>query len=144
MSRRRAAVLTALVALAVAGCGDDDEALPAACSDGAETFLAALRAAPQAVRLQDGTPISTCVERARSNADLQNMGTVLTQAADRLSEAAARSDAAATQLGYLIGAIRRGGAHTNGIHDELIRRIQQTTGLGGAPPARRPAFERGE
>ena len=53
------------------------------------------------------------------------------------------SDRAAVQLGYLVGASRRGAKHTSGIHDELVRRLEQAVGVGGAPAARRAAYRRG-
>ena len=54
-----------------------------------------------------------------------------------------RSDEAALQLGYLIGAVRKGGGRTNGIHQELMRRVEQAIGLDGPPAPRRAAFDRG-
>ncbi len=56
----------------------------------------------------------------------------------------ARSDAAALQLGYLIAAARLGAQRTNGVGLELQRRLEQSVGLDGPPPARRAAFERGD
>jgi hypothetical protein len=83
------------------------------------------------------------VERARSDADIQTVGTVLTRTADVLGRAMDRSDEAALQLGYLIGAVRKGARHTNGIHQELVRRVEQAIGLDGPPAPRRAAFDRG-
>jgi hypothetical protein len=143
-SRRAAALaLTTLIALAVAGCGEDDRPLPAACASGPGPAERALHSAPGPVRLGGGTKLSSCVERARSDADIQTVGSVLTRTADELAGAVEGSDDAALQLGYLIGAVRKGARHTNGIHNELVRRIEQTIGLGGAPARRRAAFDRG-
>ena len=83
------------------------------------------------------------MERARSDADIQTVGTVLTRTADALAGTMARSDGAALQLGYLIGAVRKGARHTNGIHQELVRRVEQAIGLDGPPARRRAAFDRG-
>jgi hypothetical protein len=83
------------------------------------------------------------VERARSDADIQTVGTVLTRTADVLGRAMDRSDEAALQLGYLIGAVRKGARHTSGIHEELVRRVEQAIGLDGPPAPRRAAFDRG-
>ena len=146
MSTRRAAVLALLtlaVALAAAGCGDEDRPLPAACTSGPGPSVRALGTAPGPVRLAGETKLSSCVERARSDADIQTVGTVLTRTADVLAGAMDRSDEAALQLGYLIGAVRKGARHTNGIHQELVRRVEQAIGLDGPPAPRRAAFDRG-
>jgi hypothetical protein len=135
----------ALVALALgaAGCRTAEPKLPASCRDRPERLAAALRAAPAPVRLADGTRLSTCLRRARSDAELQDVGTTFTQVADGLATRVGRSDAAALQLGYLIAAARRGAQRTNGVGLELQRRLEQTVGLEGPPPVRRAAFERG-
>jgi hypothetical protein len=146
MSLCRAAALAIaplVVALAAAGCGEDDRPLPAVCASGPGAAVRALRAAPGPVRLTGGTRLSSCVERARSDADIQTVGAVLTRTADSLAGAMGRSDEAALELGYLIAAVRKGARHTNGIHRELVRRVEQTIGLEGAPPPRRAAFHRG-
>ena len=103
----------------------------------------ALRAAPGQVRLDDGTPLSTCLRRARSDADLQQVGRVFTAAADGLALQASRSDTAALRLGYLIAAARRGARTSNGVAAELLRRLESAPGLDGPPAAHRPAFDRG-
>jgi hypothetical protein len=133
---------TALAALA-AGCGKDDRPLPAACTEGPAPVIRALERAPGPVRLADGTPLSACVQRARSDADIQAVGAVFTHAADGLAGEMRTSDAAALRLGYLIAAVRKGGRHTSGIHEEMVRRVEQTVGLDGAPPPRKPAFAQG-
>jgi hypothetical protein len=146
MSARRAAALalpTLAVALVAAGCGDEDRPLPAACASGPAPTVRALATAPGPVRLAGGTKLSSCVERARSEADIQTVGSVLTRTADTLAGAMDRSDEAALQLGYLIGAVRKGARHTSGIHQELVRRVEQAIGIDGAPPRRRAAFDRG-
>jgi hypothetical protein len=130
--------------LALAGCGEEDRPLPAACNQGAQPIVRALQAAPAQVLLAGTTTLSTCVERARSDADIQAVGAQLTAVADHLATRLGRSDPAALQLGYLIGAARRGSRHTSGIHEELVRRLEQTAGPDGPPPPRRSAFRRGE
>jgi hypothetical protein len=95
------------------------------------------------VALTDGTSLSECVDRARSDADLQNLGALYTQVADALAVQLPSSDRAALELGYLVGAARRGALHTNGIHEELVRRLEQADGVSGAPAARRATYERG-
>jgi hypothetical protein len=145
MSRRADALALSLlaVALGAAGCGEDNRPLPAACATGPRPVARALAEAPGSVRLAGETKLSTCVERARSDADIQTVGSLFTHTADELAGAMARSDAAALQLGYLIGAVRKGARHTSGIHQELVRRVEQTIGLDGVPPPRRAAFDRG-
>jgi hypothetical protein len=141
---RARSAIAALAVAALVGCGDDEDPLPAACTTGVRATVKALAAAPAQVRLDGDTRISTCVERARRDAEIQEVGAIFTRVADELAGALPGSDRAAVQLGYLIGAAREGGRNTSGIHEELIRRLEQTPGLDGAPPARRDAFRRGE
>jgi hypothetical protein len=128
MPARRLAALPALaLALAAAGCGSGDDAAPvaAACTASPGAIERALARAPAPVTLASGTRLSDCVAGARTDADLQNAGLVLTRAADHLADRAQRGDAgAALDLGYLVGAARRGAARTNGIHAELARRVE--------------------
>jgi len=63
--------------------------------------------------------------------------------ASKLVEQVPRSDAAAVQLGYLVGASEKGAERTQGVGLELSRRLEQAIGIGGAPPARRAAYQRG-
>ncbi len=121
---RRLALLIGLVLTGCGSGGDSAGRLPAACSEGPDSILRALTRAPAAVRLGDGTRLSECVERAFSNGEVQELGFALTPAADRL--AARRTTGAALQLGYLVGAVRRGASQTNGIHSELVRRMEAT------------------
>jgi hypothetical protein len=143
MSRVLSLALAAL-ALGAAGCRTEDPKLPASCRDQPERIAAALRFAPAPVRLPDGTRLSNCLRRARSDAELQDVGITFTHVADTLATRIGRSDAAALQLGYLIAAARLGAQRTNGVGLELQRRLEQTVGLDGPPPARRAAFERGD
>ena len=128
------AATAALVFAALAACGADEPQPPRGCTEPAD-IARALQAAPRAVSLPGGSRISACVHRARSDGDLQRVGSVLTQVADALA-ARATAEGAALQLGYLIGAARRGARDTAGIHVELVRRLEQA-----APPssARAPA-----
>ena len=111
-----------------------------ACLDG--NVPKALAAAPGQVRVQ-GTRLSDCFTRAANPAEIQQVGTVFIAAAEKLS-ARARSNphsAAALQLGYLLGAMRHGTSHTQGIHYETRRRIEQE--LIGVN-TRAPEFVEGE
>ncbi len=118
--------VSVLAILLLSACGDR-AALPQACFGARPAdILEALRTAPHGVALQDGTHLSTCVERAVSDAELQTLGAAFTTAADRLAQRA-RSDAGAMpRLGYLIGAVERGAARSNGVQSELAERIART------------------
>ncbi len=133
-----------LAAFAVAaGCSQSEPAIPPACLQGQGAVTGALRSAPGAVSFADGTRLSACIERADSGAELQEVGTSYVGVASTLAEAVPRSDAAALQLGYLVGATRRGAANTNGTGIELLRRVEATIGIDGPPPSRRAAYARG-
>jgi hypothetical protein len=124
-----------LLALAVlAGCGSSgSEKMPAACIAGPGPFLKALAKAPAAVTV-GGTPISHCFTRDAGGTDEQILGTNLLAAAQQLSDAG-RS----LELGYLIGAARRG-AKRNGLAVELIRRLEQEPTAAAIASA---AYQRG-
>jgi hypothetical protein len=140
---RRGASLLAVAAATAAGCGSEDPPFPAACNATSVRISQALRTAPAPVALDDGTRLSACVARAREDAEIQTVSAQYTQGATALAARVAASDAAAVQLGYLIGATRRGAQRTAGIHLELLRRLEQTVALDGVSPHRRAAFRRG-
>jgi hypothetical protein len=141
--RRTAAALAAAGALTAGGCGQADTTFPAACHEGTRAIQKALESAPGPVALAGGTTLSTCVNHARDGADLQTVGAFYTAVADGLAAQSKGSDSAALRLGYLLGATRRGARTTNGIHEELVRRLEQSARRDGAAPARRAAFRRG-
>ena len=118
-----------LIALALmAGCGSSDEggATPAACLAPAATYLKALKAAPDAVRLAGETPISGCLVEDQSAGDLADVGASLVEAATLLSADAQRDPGGeqTLRLGYLVGAVQEGASETSGIHTDLVRRIE--------------------
>src|SRR5688572_22397362 len=118
-------ILFAAVGL-LAGCGpgeDDDGALSPACTEGPAQVAAALRKAPEEARLEDGTPLGACIDDAVSDAELQNVGMALTGAAEELEERALTDERAALELGYLVGAARRGAGSASAIQAELVRRL---------------------
>ena len=123
------AVLGVAVA-ALLGCGPKapDRRLPAACQAGQDAVDRVLRAAPRAVRL-DGVPLSDCFDPQSDGAELQAVGVSFVGAAANLAERARQrpEGPAAMQLGYLVGAMRKGAGRTNaqGIHTELVRRVEQ-------------------
>lgn len=119
-------LLTAFVGLVVAaGCGGQDDSTPVACLEGAPAYLKALEAAPGEVELGGSTPISDCLAPNQDGGDLATVGESMLIAATKLNaEARAKPGGAANlQLGYLLGAAQRGADSTEGIHDELIRRL---------------------
>jgi hypothetical protein len=135
-SRLTAALIAA--ALAVAGCSRSEGAAPSPeCSVGGAEVAKALRAAPGAVELVDGTSISECVRNARSESDLQNIGLALTGAAEDLEERARTTPRAALELGYLIGAARRGAPGDSSLQAELVYRLERSASVTMPPAAER-------
>lgn len=133
------AVIGLALAVLVAGCGSGPEPLPPACSAEPTQVTAALAGAPGRVALADGTLLSECVARAGDDAELQMVGFALTPAADRL--AARRDEQSALRLGFLVGAVRRGAAGSNGVSLELARRLESRVQYDD--PALLEAAERG-
>jgi hypothetical protein len=146
IGRLAAVPAVAALALAAGACGaDEPPPLDAACTGPSAAIERALARAPAPVTLPSGTRLSDCVANARSDADLQTAGLSLTRAADHLADRARRGDArSAMALGYLVGATRRGAAHTAGIHAELRRHIESSAAFvdGGGPEVAR-ALARG-
>lgn len=141
--RRSKGLLAVVVACAAAlsACGSDARDAPAACTEGSAPILRALEAAPGAVRI-GGVPPSDCLAKGSDGDQVQLVGSAFVEAASKLGDRAQRSAGgrASLQLGYLLGAARRGSARTPGIHSELLRRLEQEA----APFAGSPAFRRGE
>ena len=124
----------------VVGCGNEEHRVPVACLDG--DLRKALANAPGEVRI-DGTRPSECFTRAANPAEIQQVGTVFIATTEKLADAARAkpNSPAALELGYLIGAVRRGAGRTQGIHYETERRIEQE--LSGVN-TRAPQFVTGE
>ena len=141
----RLLALAAAVLLA-AGCGEE-EGRPVSTSCIAEpaTIVRALQVAPQTVTLEDGETISGCLRGATTSADLQNVGIALSRAAEDLESLAFEGDErAALQLGYLVGAARKGSARTTLITGELVHRLERSAALDDeVPPAVVAAVQRG-
>ena len=138
-------VVAAVLALALAGCTKEAETVPVSCFGEPLGMMTALRQAPGAVTLADGTRLSRCVSSARTDGDLQSLGISLGRTADLLRARAAADPAAALQLGYLAGAVRAGASRaTSGIAEQLARRMGQLATLGpGASAAATGALARG-
>ena len=137
------AATCAVAAAGPAGCGGGQDPPPTACSDGARTVLGALQRAPADVSLEGGTLISTCVRRSLDTGQIQTLGFTYLAAANSELRLMPHSDAAALQLGFLVGAVRRGANKTNGVQLELVRRLDQVAGVGGPLGPRRAAYRRG-
>lgn len=122
---RRLLLPAAACLLALAGCGSADDSTPVACLEGSPTYLHALEKAPGEVTLDGTTAISECLAPNQPGGDLAVVGAAMLRTTTRLN-AEARTEpggAANVQLGYLLGAAQRGADETEGIHDELIRRL---------------------
>jgi hypothetical protein len=130
------------LALVLGACDSQRAALPASCGAPAAQVVAALASAPQAVLMADGTPLSRCVRDADSTAELENVGVSLHGAAQLLRD---RADAgAAVELGYLVGATRKGARGSPGVSSELAVRVGRVAGrLIAAEPALRADVQRG-
>jgi len=146
-----ALLLVALGAAVLAGCGGGTkgEDQPDACREGVGVYLEALRAAPGEVILAGETPISGCLLNDAEEGEVADLGEAALAAATKLS-AQARAEPggpAALQLGYLLGAIARGSAQTEGVHAELLRRLTVAARFApeGAPLSQRflAAYEKG-
>ena len=143
MIRRALSVVCAGAALAVAaGCREEDPVLSPACREGPDPVLTALRAAPATVRLNGDTPLSACLTNAEDGGQLADVGTGYVTAAQRLADRAEADPGggAAVQLGYLVGAVRRGSRPDQGLAYELVRRVE---GEAARADHRSAAFRRG-
>ncbi|MDO8211554.1 hypothetical protein [Conexibacter sp. CPCC 206217] len=126
-----------------AGCGAE-EPLPQACLQaGRPEVLQVLRGAPDRARLSDGTLLSTCIDRAEDDAELQNLGITFVAVADALTARSDRDARAAYELGFLIGAAQRGAGPTGGTQGELVQRLQQAIAFQAEASAVRSEVERG-
>lgn len=142
------ALAAALVLLA--GCGKGTETTPDACFEGAPAYEKALAAAPGEVRVGGESPISECLTRNQEGGELAQVGEALVEAATRLDAEARRDPGgqANVELGYLLGAVKRGAEETEGIHSELLRRLEVAARFDPGdgpplPPEFRAAYRRG-
>ncbi len=123
---RRPLLISFVASLIVlGGCGGPDDSTPVACLEGAPAYLRALGDAPGDVELAGSTPISDCLAENQAGGDLATVGAAMLRAATKLNaEARAKPGGTANlQLGYLLGAAQSGADGTEGIHDELVRRL---------------------
>lgn len=143
MGPRRALLLGCLAVTGGSGCATEPRGgVPSECRAGERAIREALRAAPRAVTL-DGTPLSACLADESNAAELADVGAAFVGAGSALAAVAAERPAGpeATQLGYLVGAARRGVREHRGVNYELVRRLEQETLVLSA---RSEAFRRGE
>lgn len=130
----------------LSGCGPGETPISVGCTAGPRPVASALAKAPRPVTLNDGFALSRCISDGTDDAELQAVGTVFHQVAEDLRVRAREGNdtAAAVQLGYLIGATRRGAKHTNGVMAELQRRVELVGGrLQSEAPALADAVDRG-
>ncbi|HEY5977727.1 MAG TPA: hypothetical protein VIT85_07700 [Solirubrobacterales bacterium] len=125
--RRSLAAVALAAALALAGCGSGSEdETPVACLEGANAYVAALADAPTHMKLSGEVPISDCLVENQKAGDLARVGTAMLKAATVLN-ARAREDPGGTanfELGFLVGKATAGAEDTQGIHAELLRRLE--------------------
>ena len=143
--RRGAALILAGAMLVAAGCGSDRESeTPAVCLSSSSTFLDALEAAPEDVRLEGSTPISDCLVPGQEGGPLATTGQAMVEAANELNRDVRSSFRRAdmVELGYLIGAVQRGAAETEGIHEDLVRRLDSAARFAGEGEVFPASFER--
>jgi hypothetical protein len=146
--RCRAALAVSL-ALALGACAQNAPRMPSTCTDTDRAgYERALSAAPRGVVLPGGVPVSRCLQRVRTDAELQNLGVVLHKVAEDLAVRVRRGDdpaVAARQLGYLSAAVAAGAGKSNGIAAELARRVELVgAGLAERSPAVARALDEGQ
>src|SRR5882757_11122263 len=120
------ACLVAALAAPAAGCGNGEPTTPSACFEGQGAYGRALAAAPGEVRVGGQTLISECLAENQQGGELAQVGEAMVQAATRLNAEARQEPGgqANLELGYLLGAAKRGAEHTEGIHSDLLRRLE--------------------
>ncbi len=153
MRRVRLTIVLGFVAAIVLGtmaCGEGDDGTPVACLDGKGAYIGALGDAPGHVRLSGEVPISDCLAENQQGGELAAVGATMVAVATQLNrEARGQPGGSATvQLGYLLGAAERGAGATEGIHADLLRRLDATARYrpsGSKPPSApfQRAYERG-
>ncbi len=143
-ARQLIALACAAAAVALAGCGggrDDDAQTPVACLEGSGAYVRALASAPGKVLVGE-TPIGSCLTENQSGGELATVGEAMIDAATELN-AEAREDPGAQatlELGYLVGAAKRGAEETEGIHTDLIRRLVVAARFAPGAKPLSPAF----
>jgi hypothetical protein len=126
--RRGIIALAAALPLATAGCGGSEggAATPVACLEGPESYLQALRDAPQEVLVGGETPIADCLPAEQAAGKIADVGAALVAAATDLNRSARREPLgeATVELGYLVGTVEARADATGGIHEDLTLRVE--------------------
>jgi hypothetical protein len=149
MRSTRAALSIGLIAIAAlaGGCGQSEVKTPVACLNGPQAFNDALGAAPGKVRLSGDVPISGCLVKNQPDGALVDVGTSLVTVATNLSRQmdaiALTNPSQATKAGYLVGAVEKGAAETDGIHATLVQRITSAATNNVTTPARKAQYALG-
>ena len=150
------ALVLPAVALAFTGCTDGRKiSTPPACLTAASSWVTALADAPDEVLLDGNTQISTCLPKDQSVAQHEEVGKTAVTAATQLSafyksgkvggKVSSSARQAALMAGYLVGAVSKGAASTEGIHQTLVDRVEAaaTNGLDGAGQELQGEYQRG-
>jgi hypothetical protein len=121
----RISLLAAIGLVVILGCGGGEDKAPAACLEGSGAYLGALGNAPRDVRLSGEASISDCLTENQPGGELATIGAAMVAVATQLNREARQEPggSAAVQLGYLLGAAERGAEETEGIHADLLRRL---------------------
>lgn len=140
------AILLTRVPLIIAFAGEEEAKFPTVCLSGAGAVSKALETAPRSAAFDEGTPLSGCFTRASDTGDVQQISEDFLAAASPLARAAQGDPEGreALRLGFLIGAVERGAGTTQGIHNTMLRRMQQEAlGLEGRSRAYESGLEAG-
>lgn len=115
----------AVLGLAAAGCGSQDNSTPTACLSGPVPLEIALGDVPGKVMIEGETPISGCLVPNQKAGDLAQVGEMLLEAVTDINFKSRDTPDGheAVALGYLMGAVQRGADRTEGIHTDLVRRL---------------------
>jgi hypothetical protein len=143
------ACAVAVLAALLAGCGKGEATTPVACFEGPGAYEKALADAPGAVRVGGESLISECLAHEQDPGELAEVGEALVETATHLNAEAREEPGgkANLELGYLLGAAKRGSEETEGIHAELLRRLEVAAryapGTQPLPPEFLAAYRRG-
>lgn len=135
-------LIACVVVLSATGCArEGDAAVPEGCRAGPDAVRRALAEAPAEVRV-DGTVMSQCVSDTSNGGELSQVGSSYVSVAVHLADAAVADPEGtkALQLGYLVGAVERSGAGSQGVGYELRRRLESEA---ARVPGRSRALRRG-
>ncbi|MBN8866579.1 MAG: hypothetical protein J0H98_03400 [Solirubrobacterales bacterium] len=150
-----ALVVPALL-LPLAGCSDGRKIpTPPVCLTAPGDWLTALDAAPDQVAIDDNTLISSCLPKDQVPAQQEEVGRTAVEVATQLAAFYKTSgggqkplpsvEKAALMAGYLVGALEKGAAETQGIHSTLVNRVEAaaTNGLDRAGRQVQAAYDKG-